>query len=109
MQRSAAIARTPIAVTRRISIFGIAAQQIPASNETPNTGVYRNRSAINRAIGSIQFETGRRVIKKNRMPRLIPGRFFEFQNAAEMHVRIRASPSHASQSRALARGMELKS
>src|SRR5438445_10360467 len=109
MQRRAAIARTPIAVTRRISIFGIAAQHTPARNEKPNMGVYRNRSAINRAIGRIQLDTGKSVMKKNRMPRLIPGRLFAFHAEAETHPTIKASPSHASQSRTVAKGMELKS
>jgi len=109
MQRTAAMARTPIAVTRRISAFGIEAQQSPAKSAKPNTGVYRNRSAISRAMGRIQFETGSRVTKKNRTPMLIPGRFFTFHKATAIDTKIKASPSHASQSRIVASGMELKS
>ena len=109
MHRITETATTPPAMMRRAPWSRIPAQVIPASNANPKTGVYRNRSAMSNAIGMIQFETGSSVMKKNRMPKLTTGRTFAKATARMMHAATSASPSHASQSRTVASGTELKS
>src|ERR1051326_5233360 len=99
----------PAAMSLRKLVEDIAAHAIPESRANPKTGVYKNLSAISNAIGRIQFDTGSSVIKKNRIPRVIAGRFFTSIAATATHAKTNAKPAHASQALKPATGMELKS
>src|SRR5437764_2447339 len=109
MQRIAAAAITPPATSRRRLAEEIAAHAIPESNAKPKAGVYKNLSAISNAMGMIQLETGSNVMKKNRMPSVIAGRFLMRIAAARMQAKTSPNPAQASQSLKPATGMELKS
>ena len=109
MQRSTATATVPLAISRRNRWSGMAAQAAPASNANPKTGMYKNLSAMSRAIGIIQFDTGSNATKKKRMPKVTAGRVLRKRAAVTIEPTTKASPSHASQSPGRAMGMELKS
>src|SRR2546425_11705374 len=108
MQRSTATATVPLATSRRNRRSGMAAQAAPASNANPKTGMYKNLSAMSRAIGINQFDTGSNATKKKRMPKVTAGRVLGKKAGGNIEAPTKANPSHASPSPRRARRMGLK-
>src|SRR3989442_7460111 len=109
MQGGTGTATVPLATSRRNRRSGMAAQAAPASNANPKTGMYKNLSAMSRAIGINQFDTGSNATKKKRMPKVTAGRVLRKKGAVTIQAAPQASPSHSSQSPSRAVGKELKS
>src|SRR6476646_9374549 len=108
MQSSTASVMIPAAVNVFTLMPGSFIQANPAMRHIPSEGRYRKRSAIMMLLGIIQFDTGSRVKKKNKMENARIGCLFETHKAKTIAASTSSTPSHATQSRTLARGIELK-
>src|SRR5437016_712959 len=99
MHSSVAVARTPAADRYCRRLVERAIHAIPARSATPKAGVYRKRSARITLVGRIQFDTGRRATKKNKIAKLRAACFLARKTDAKMQANTASRPAHASQSR----------